>query len=125
MNSAVLSALAIYITVAGQLSAQVELGGAQFQALKKQFEEKVKLEVQQPYDLAVVDLNVKYTAALDRSLQSAQQAGKLEDAVAIKNEKEAVALGKGVPAADDDKTAPVLKQLHETYRSTLSSIEVD
>jgi formylglycine-generating enzyme required for sulfatase activity len=93
--------------------------------LKDDFDAKVKVEVQQPHDAAIVDLNVKYVAALDRALQTAQQAGNLEDAVAIKGEKEAVAFGKGVPATDEEKTRPTMQQLRATYRSALTRIQAE
>lgn len=99
--------------------------GPELDALKAQYDLRVKNEVQQPYDAAVADLNVKYTASLERGLESAQRAGRLDEALAMKNEKEAIATGDGVPATDEGKIAPALKQLRDVYRTSLGRLDAD
>jgi hypothetical protein len=110
--------------IAGTLTAQV-IESAEFAMLKAQYDQKVKFEVQQPHDVGVAELNVKYTGALDRALEAAQQTGKLDEALAIKDEKEAIATGNGIPAADDENTLPLLKQLRGTYRATVARLEIE
>jgi formylglycine-generating enzyme required for sulfatase activity len=124
MNALSLGLLLVGIAAALPVSAQ-EKPVPQFTALKEQYDEKVKLEVQQSHDAAIVDLNTKYTAALDRALESAQRAGKLEDAVALRGDKEALALGKGVPATDDEGAPSALKQLRDTYRQAAGRLEAE
>src|SRR5688572_7722769 len=75
-----------YVLLAASAASQ-EGSDPEWMALKTQFDERVRVEVQQPYDAGIVDLNVKYTTALDRALDTAQRAGKLEDALALKAEK--------------------------------------
>lgn len=98
---------------------------AELQALKAPYDAQVKQEVQQAYDAGVRDLNARYVATLDRSLETAQTSGKLEDAVAIKSDKEAITSGNGVPANDDDKTRLIVKQLRSTYRMAISRLEAE
>ena len=76
-----------------------------------------------PFDAAVFELNVNYTDALDRALATAQADGKLTDAVAITEEKEAIAKTNR-PASTEIKEASIpLKSLRQTYQSTLSRME--
>lgn len=98
---------------------------AELEALKAKFEARVTQEVQQPYDAGIKDLNAKYISALVRAQQTAQRSGKLEEAVAIKGDKEAVATGRGVPAADGASTPPVVKSLRGTYRVAFSRLEAE
>src|SRR3954470_6018705 len=119
MNLGAIVLIAAWLILMPHASAQENLG-PEFTALQAQFDAKSKMEAQQPYDAGVVDLNVKYTTALERALESAQRAGNLEDAVAIKSEKEAVSLGKGVPATDGEKSPAVIKQLRGAYRVALN-----
>jgi formylglycine-generating enzyme required for sulfatase activity len=104
--------------VLGKLSPQV-------QALKRPFDEQVNEEVEKAYDLGIKDLNQKYIGALERAQEKAQEAGKLEDAVAIKADKEAVAAGNGVPAADDAGTPAIVTQLRNSYRQAISPLEAE
>jgi hypothetical protein len=97
----------------------------ELEALRAPFDAKVKQEVQQIYDAGVVDLNTRYIAALDRAQETAQKSGNLDDALAIKSDKEAVALGSGVPATDDETTRPVLKQLRGTYRVAIGRLDTE
>ena len=119
-----LALLAAVVAIAPSILAE-ENFGPEFAALKTQYDLRVKSDVQQVFDAAIADLNTKYTATLDRSLESAQKAGRLDDAVALKAEVEAIAQGKGVPAKDDDKTPATLKQMREAYRTSARRIELD
>lgn len=93
--------------------------------LQAKYDEKVKLDVLRPHELAVADLNAKFAAALDRAQEAAQKKGSLDDAFAIKTEKEAILSGKYVPAQDDAKTPAGLKTMRATYRAALERLELD
>jgi hypothetical protein len=103
--------------VAEKLAPEVE-------ALKAQFDGRVKYDVQQPYDTGLVDLNTKYVAALDRAMESAQRGGKLNDVLAMQAEKATVS-GTSVPATDDSSTNPALKQLRDNYRNAFIRLDED
>lgn len=93
--------------------------------VQAKFDEKVRLEVLRPHELAVADLNAKFAAALERAQESAQKAGNLDEAVAVKGEKEAALAGRYTPALDDAKTPASLKTMRSTYRAALGRLELD
>lgn len=67
---------------------------------------------------ALQSLDTKYTAALDRALEATTQAGKLDDALALRAEKKRVEDKSPLPAADAPVAEP-LQPLLTTYRSSL------
>lgn len=93
--------------------------------LQAKYDEKLKLDVLRPHELAVADLNAKFVAALDREQEAAQKKGSLDDAFAIKTEKESILSGKYVPSQDDAKTPAGLKTMRATYRAALGRLELD
>lgn len=93
--------------------------------LQAKYDEKVGLEVLRPHELAVADLNAKYAAALERAQESAQKAGNLDAAFAIKEEKEAVSSGKLMTQLDDAKAPVSLKSMRATYQTALARLEVE
>jgi len=93
--------------------------------VQAKYDEKVKLDVLRPHELAVADLNAKFAAALDRVQEAAQKKGSLDEAFAIKAEKEAILSGKYVPSQDDAKTPLSLKTMRATYRAALGRMELD
>ncbi|HBJ85496.1 MAG TPA: hypothetical protein DDZ88_16785 [Verrucomicrobiales bacterium] len=95
-------------------------------SLQTMYEDKVKLDILRPHELAVADLNTKFAAALDRAQETAQKSGNLDEAVAIKKEKEAVLAGGYSPsAAEDPKTPASIKTLRTTYRNTVAKLELE
>lgn len=93
--------------------------------LQAKYEAKVGLEVVRPHELAVADLNAKYAAALERAQESAQKAGNLDAAFAIKEEKRAVSSGKLMTQLDDAKAPFSLKSMRATYQGALTRLEVE
>jgi len=77
--------------------------------------------VEVPYQEGVKALNAHYQAALDRSLAEATQASKLDDALAIRDEKKRVEENKLIPSAAA-LGVTVLKSLQATYRSSLQRL---
>lgn len=93
--------------------------------LQAKYDEKVKLDVLRPHEVAVADLNSKFATALERAQESAQKSGNLEEALSIKIEKESVNAGNYLPATDDDKTASSIRSLRKTYMTALSKLELE
>jgi formylglycine-generating enzyme required for sulfatase activity len=95
-------------------------------SLQTMYEDKVKLDVLRPHEVAVADLNTKFAAALDRAQETAQKSGNLDEAVAIKKEKEAVLAGGYSPSATEDTETPAsIKTLRTTYRNTVAKLELE
>lgn len=93
--------------------------------VQAKYAEKVRLEVLRPHELAVADLNAKFAAALERAQEAAQKAGSLDEAFAIKGEKDAALAGGYTPALDDAKTPASLKTMRSTYRAALARLELE
>ena len=95
-------------------------------SLQTMYEDKVKLDVLRPHEVAVADLNTKFAAALNRAQEMAQKAGNLDEAVAIKKEKEAVLAGGYSPSAAEGTQTPAgIRTLRTTYRNTLAKLELE
>ncbi len=95
-------------------------------SLQTMYEDKVKLDILRPHEVAVADLNTKFAAALDRAQETAQNSGNLDEAVAIKKEKEAVLAGGYSPSATEDtKTPASIKTLRTTYRNAITKLELE
>ena len=94
-------------------------------ALKKEYDSQLNVQIRKPFDTAVADLNQKYTGALNRALDIAKQAGNLDESLALKNEIDRIERGKGVAERDDAKEPDRLKQLRESYRLALAKLAQD
>ncbi len=71
---------------------------------------------------AVADLNTKFSAALDRSIATVSQAGKLDEALALRHEKTLIQTNGTVPEEDAADTSETLKALRKTYRTTMTTL---
>lgn len=94
-------------------------------ALIESHEASAKKLVLQTHDSEVEQLNVQYLEALRRALEQAQQAGQLEDALAIEAEKKAIE-GNGAPPDGEVKEAHLrLAVLRTTYRSNRERLDAE
>ncbi len=101
---------------------EVEAGLA---LLETGFKNAAAGEPEKVYQASMAGLNKSYLGALDRALGSATKAGNLDDAVALREEKQRIESGKGIPTVLEESTLtqPVtetLKKLRGTYRNTQS-----
>lgn len=94
-------------------------------ALLASYQEKVELEAVRPYELGVANLNEKYLAALLPMQEAAQKSGKLEQAIALKQERERVLAGQKVPDQDEAGTIDALKKMRTTYRTALARLDLN
>jgi hypothetical protein len=124
MNSQRVSCFAACVFIACSLQGQGTVN-PEFETLKAQFEQKVKEEVMSLFDAGVADLKNKYSAALARAMETAQQDGKLDDAVAIKAENESIASGADIPVKDEETAPAALKQLRLSYRGAVARLEAE
>lgn len=81
--------------------------------------------VNKAFNEHVRSLDVKYFRAIERVLESATKAGKLEDALAIREEKDRFSEASGVPERDAATDPAELTQLRATYRTQLGKLEAD
>jgi hypothetical protein len=93
--------------------------------LQADYDLKSKAQVIQPYEKAVADVRAKYLTALENACASAQNTGKLDEALAYKAEVESVFTMKSVPATDDTDTQDGLKKLRSVYRAAVGKLSQD
>lgn len=97
----------------------------ELKSLEAGYELKVAELISVPHKAAVQDLRAKYAAALARSLEAAQNDGKLPEALAFKGEKELIEKGDEVPASDDEGVPEALKKFRTTYRDAKGKLDTD
>ncbi len=94
----------------------------EFTVLRTQYEKALIERVSGPFDAALAELNTKFTAALDSAATTAKQAGKLDDVLAIQDDKKR--LTEKLPIPDDEEQTPEsLKKLRAIYRGQLGKLE--
>jgi hypothetical protein len=91
-------------------------------ALMQKYAADVQLSAGSKFQATLEGLNLTYAAALERAQKAAQEGGRLEEALAVKNEAVMMAGGGSVPS--DDAGAPAaLKNLRAIYRQNLARAE--
>lgn len=123
LSAIIIAALACLFTYPPLFSQAVLT--TELDTLRSKYDEKVKLDVLRPHELAVSDLQAKFVSALERSQDAAQKAGRLEEAVALKAEKEAVLAGSYKPADDSSNAGSAIKTLRTTYLTALAKLELE
>jgi hypothetical protein len=81
--------------------------------------------VEKAFQAKVRDLDLKYFQAVDRALEAATKAARLEEALAIREEKKRFEEQSGVPANDAPGDPAALVQLRATYRTQIQKLEAE
>ncbi len=71
------------------------------------------------------ELDSKYSQALDRVLDQSVKAAKLDEAIAIREEKKRIDEATGVPTVDSPTDPQLLKQVRTTYRIERQKLEAE
>lgn len=90
--------------------------------LGTQFKEAWEREVTNGTAKAIADLDGKYLAAIDRTLADATKAGRLDDVVALRDEKQRLSSKAPLPDSDPANIVPSLKKLRDTYRNSVAPL---
>ncbi|WP_395749931.1 serine/threonine protein kinase [Prosthecobacter sp.] len=85
--------------------------------LESQFQSAFEREVNSPYTEQVTTLDAGYAAALDRSLQEATKAGRLDESIALREEKQRFATHKFMPSIDPANLHKSVVTLRNSYRT--------
>ncbi|MDP1588442.1 MAG: SUMF1/EgtB/PvdO family nonheme iron enzyme, partial [Prosthecobacter sp.] len=91
------------------------------EALEQAFQIATERDAWKGYSDSMAALDKNYLAALERTLAAATSAGKLEDAIALRAEKQRLEKGDPLPTDQEEgplTAAPMLKELRKTYRVT-------
>ncbi|MGV3659346.1 MAG: protein kinase domain-containing protein [Prosthecobacter sp.] len=95
---------------------------AKLASLEKTFLDAHEKQIGAAHKAAVADLNAKLIAALDRNIATASQAGKLDEALALRNEKAQIQNAGALPESDDEGTPDALKALRKTWREQMAGL---
>ena len=99
---------------------------ARLAALEKGFQEAADREADTAHKAAVEALDKGYDSAVERALADAIQAGKTEDALALRGEKQRIEKGDAIPAEDAGNAIAAsssLQALRTTYRASKADLE--
>jgi outer membrane biosynthesis protein TonB len=88
-----------------------------------QFQTAYDRDIAPGHNTAVADLDTKYASAVQRALDTATQAGQLEDSVGLRAEQDRLAAKGRLPAVDLDSVVDTVKKLRDTYRGALAKLE--
>jgi Protein kinase domain/Leucine rich repeat len=92
----------------------------------KPYEERYQREVAVPFETAVAELRKSYIATLERQSAAASQAGKLEEAVAWRNERQRFFdSGHNMPADDTDNPIAAIKPMRAAFRAQFARLDRD
>ncbi len=97
----------------------------QLAALDAEFAVAYENRIGKEFRLRTQDLDLKYSLALKRALDAATQAGQLDEALAIREERKRFDERSLVPAADGPADPAPVTQLRSTYRAQLLKIDAE
>jgi|GEM_PF-886504 len=86
--------------------------------LESQFQTAFERDVNTAYSDQIATLGTNYLAALDRSMSEATRAGRLDEAVALRDEKTRFTTHKFMPSIDPAGLHGTIVKLRNTYRTT-------
>ena len=103
-------------------SAPTDPVSAKLAELEKTFQDVYEKQVGASHKAAIATLNAQFTAALDRSIVTVSKAGKLEEGLALQNEKKLLQTAGAIADEDAADTPDSLKKLREAYRGSISPL---
>ena len=95
----------------------------ELKALRLATERTLRAQIWKTYEQGLASLNARYLTAIDKALKTAQTEGQLDEALALRNEKDTVAKTSRVPASPAPAAAPVLASLRTTYATALTTLK--
>lgn len=112
----------LIFTLAGSALGDVPTG---IVAIQRQFQATYQMEVAQKHASGVIELGQKYIAALESALEQATNSGRLEEAVALRDEVKRVKDEGASPKKKTDSPAPVVMKLRAIYEQQLARLASD
>lgn len=90
--------------------------------LQAQFDNRIRAEVDEPFQKGLAELNTKYAQALNQAFQDAQRAGNLPETLVAKEELLRVTKNDPLPKEDPADYPANLKRLRTAYRQSFDLI---
>lgn len=95
----------------------------ELKVLRTATERSLRAQVWKTYEQGVAALNARYLIAIDKAMKTSQSQGLLDEALALRTEKDTVTKN-GRPAAEAvPENAPALVVLRSTYDSSLATLK--
>jgi serine/threonine protein kinase len=88
-----------------------------------QFQSAYDRDIGDAHSAALASLDASYAAAVQRALETASQAARLEEAAPLREELKRLEAKEVLPEADPEGTPGSLRQLRDTYRKTTGTME--
>jgi hypothetical protein len=95
----------------------------ELKALRVATERTLRAHIWKTYEQGVAALNARYITAIDKALKTAQAESQLDEALALRNEKDTVTKTSRAARQPVPASAPSLVSLRSTYDSALTSLK--
>jgi len=86
-------------------------------------QEAFQRDVVKPFETAVAEQRTRYLAALDAAIARASTAGKLDEALALRTDRQSFEQAQGVPPDDSDSPVATVKPLRTAYRANVARLD--
>ena len=95
----------------------------ELKALRLATERTLRAQIWKTYEQGVASLNARYLSAIDKALRTAQTEGQLDEALALRQEKDTLAKNSRPGREAVPAHAPALAALRSTYATALASLK--
>lgn len=95
----------------------------ELKALRIATERSLRAQIWKTYEQGVASLNARYLIAIDKALKTAQTEGQLDEALALRQEKDTLAKNSRPGREAVPAHAPALAALRSTYATALASLK--
>lgn len=117
MNHYIFSVLLVISLASARAAAPPELI-----ALQQQYAFLIAERVTSPYETGTEALNAKFLAALGTTGETARNAGRLQEVLAIEEDKKRVTSKQSLPNKDEETTPEPLRKLRAVYRTEMARL---
>lgn len=98
-------------------------GVAEFDVIRRTFEQQLRAQAWRVYEQSANELRTKYVAALERAMKTSQTAGRLDEALELRQEKETVGQTGKVSDQAGPASTPALITLRATHQIALIGLK--
>jgi hypothetical protein len=92
--------------------------------IEDQYLAAIQIQVEEPHQSQLADLNSKYTSALEKAFQAATMADRLDEALALRSEIRRVQENSPLPEKAES-AHPILNRFQNTYRDQVARLFAD
>ncbi len=97
----------------------------ELKVLRLAAERVLRAQAWKAYEQSIAALNVRYLTAIDRAMKTSQTQGLLDEALALRNEKDTITKTGRPPRGPIPAAAPALVPLRSTYDSAVAGLKTE